>query len=156
MEFPQNKVSGFHVLRLNFHGNQCNIFCCSFKQLDFFSFCVETLKWQNQSPWGVLQKRCFPLNFIYFSEHTFSWAHMNCCFWIYKLQLKTCVRPLFFIKFLFFHQMIGLQKLWKMFFISSKKLFLFLRYSNFCNFFSSLLKFYPVCFHCILCWWLSK
>ena len=28
-----------------------------------------------------------------------------------------------FIKFLFFHQMIGLQKLWKIFFISSKKLF---------------------------------
>ena len=34
------------------------------------------------------------------------------------LKLKLC--PLFFIKFLFFHQMIGLQKLWKMFLISSK------------------------------------
>ena len=33
-----------------------------------------------------------------------------------------------------FHQMIALQKLWKMFFISFKKLFLFLRYSNFCIF----------------------
>ena len=32
--------------------------------------------------------------------------------------------PPFFIKFYFFHQMIALQKLWKMF-ISSKKLFLF-------------------------------
>ena len=31
----------------------------------------------------------------------------------------------------FFHQMIALQDLWKLFFISSKKLFLFLRYSNF-------------------------
>ena len=30
------------------------------------------------------------------------------------------------------HQMIALQKLWKMFFISSKKLFAFSRYSNFC------------------------
>ena len=40
----------------------------------------------------------------------------------------------FFIKFSFFHQMIGLQKLLKMFFISSKKLFSFSRYSNFCNF----------------------
>ena len=29
-----------------------------------------------------------------------------------------------------FHQMIALQKLWKMFFISSKKLFSFSRYSN--------------------------
>ena len=37
-----------------------------------------------------------------------------------------------FIKFLFFHQMIALQKLWKMLFISSKKPFSFLRYSNFC------------------------
>ena len=34
----------------------------------------------------------------------------------------------------FFHQMIALQKLWKMFFISSKKLFSFSRYSNFYNF----------------------
>ena len=31
-----------------------------------------------------------------------------------------------FIKFLFLHQMIALQKLWKMLFISSEKLFLFL------------------------------
>ena len=38
---------------------------------------------------------------------------------------------LFFITFLFFHQMITLQKLWKMFFISSKKLFSFSRYLNF-------------------------
>ena len=39
----------------------------------------------------------------------------------------------FFIKFLFFHQMIAIQKLWKMlFFISSEKLFS--RYSHFCIF----------------------
>ena len=37
-----------------------------------------------------------------------------------------------FIKFLFFHQMRLLQKLWKMLFISSKQLFSFWRYSNFC------------------------
>ena len=37
-----------------------------------------------------------------------------------------------FIKFLFFHQKIALQKLWKMLFISSKKLFSFSRYSIFC------------------------
>ena len=36
------------------------------------------------------------------------------------------------IKFLFFHQMIAFQKLWKMLFISSKKLFSFSRYSIFC------------------------
>ena len=31
-----------------------------------------------------------------------------------------------------FHQMIAFQKLWKIFFISSKNLFLISRYSNFC------------------------
>ena len=36
-----------------------------------------------------------------------------------------------------FDQMIGLQKLWKKFFISSKNLFSFSRYSIFCNFFPS-------------------
>ena len=43
---------------------------------------------------------------------------------------------LFFINFLFFHQMIALTKLWFFFdfFISSKKLFSFLRYLNFCVF----------------------
>ena len=36
------------------------------------------------------------------------------------------------------HQLIALKKLWKMFFISSKKLYLFSRYSNFCfSFFRS-------------------
>ena len=44
--------------------------------------------------------------------------------------LKTCVRYI-----LFFHQMKTLQKLWKMLFISSKKLFVFSRHSNFFNFF---------------------
>ena len=39
---------------------------------------------------------------------------------------KACVR--------YFHQMIALQKVWKILFISYKKLFPFLRYSNFCIF----------------------
>ena len=47
------------------------------------------------------------------------------------------LRPLFFIKFLFFHQVIALLKQWKMVFISSLKLFSVLRYANFCNFFPS-------------------
>ena len=48
-------------------------------------------------------------------------------------DIKACVR--YFVSiFLFFHQMIALQELWKMFFISSKKLFPFSRYWNFCNF----------------------
>ena len=37
-----------------------------------------------------------------------------------------------FYQIFIFHQMLALQKLWKMFFISSKKLFTFLRYSIFC------------------------
>ena len=60
------------------------------------------------------------------------------CAYSHITIIKGCV--CYFIKFLFFHQMIGLQKLWKMFFISSKKLFSFSRYSNFCNF--------PLPFHC--------
>ena len=50
---------------------------------------------------------------------------------------KACVRY-----FLFFQQMAVLQKLRKMLFISSKKLFSFLRYSNFCIFI--LPSFFPL------------
>ena len=46
---------------------------------------------------------------------------------------------------LFFHQMIALQKLWKMLFVSSKKLFSFMRYSNFCI---SVLPSFSPCGHC--------
>ena len=60
--------------------------------------------------------------------------------WRYDQKLTTYLKLLsatFYqiIKFLFFHEMIALQKLWKMFFISSKKLFSFSRYSSFCNIF---------------------
>ena len=54
-----------------------------------------------------------------------------------------------FIKILFFHQMIVLQKLWKMLFISSKKLFSFSRYSIF--YISFLPSFLPVA-HCFRGW----
>ena len=43
-----------------------------------------------------------------------------------------CFLSAIFIIFLYFHQMIALQKLWKMLFVSSKKLFSFSRYSIFC------------------------
>ena len=59
----------------------------------------------------------------------------------FLLSLKACV-PYFLSNFLFFHQMIALQKLWQVFFISSKKLFSFSKYSNFYNFFSSS-RFFP-------------
>ena len=51
-----------------------------------------------------------------------------------KTTYSLCLQ--FFIK-LFFNQMIALQNLWKVFFISSKKLSSFSRYSNFSNLFSS-------------------
>ena len=47
-------------------------------------------------------------------------------------MFKACI-CYFFIKFLFVHQMIALWKLWKIFFISSEKHFLFSRYSDFCS-----------------------
>ena len=48
-----------------------------------------------------------------------------------KVNLKACLRY-FLSNFLFFHQMIALQMLLKIFFTSSKKLFSFSRYSHFC------------------------
>ena len=38
-----------------------------------------------------------------------------------------------FYQIFIFHQLTAIQKLWKMFFITSKKLFSFSRYSNFCR-----------------------
>ena len=52
-------------------------------------------------------------------------------------QLKSCVH--YFNGIFILSTVIALQKLWKILFISSKKLFSFLRYSNFC--FSLLLSF---------------
>ena len=54
-----------------------------------------------------------------------------------------------FYQILIFHQMIALQKLWKMLFILSKKLFSFLRYLNFCIFVFP--SFFPVS-HCFKGW----
>ena len=54
-----------------------------------------------------------------------------------------------FHQFFIFNQIIAFQKLWKMFFISSKKLFSFLRYSNFCIFVFP--AFFPVS-HCFRGW----
>ena len=54
-----------------------------------------------------------------------------------------------FHHYFIFNQMIALQKLWKMFFISSKKLFSFSRYSSFCI--SVFPSFLPVS-HCFTGW----
>ena len=72
----------------------------------------------------------------FFDEKSFHVTEIT-KYWFWSLCL------LFFIKFLFFHQMIALKELWKMFFISFslQKLFPFLTYSNFCNFFPSFPNF---------------
>ena len=47
-----------------------------------------------------------------------------------KLEVKACVR--YFLTNFLYHEMVALHKLSKMFFISSKQLFSFLRYLIFC------------------------
>ena len=85
--------------------------------------------------WFIIYKEIVYFSFYFFA----SLKIIGCCssqVSIYVscfFHFRACVRY-FFIKFLFFHQMIALQKRWKMFFISSKKLFSFTRYSDFCNF----------------------
>ena len=65
------------------------------------------------------------------------------------LQLYLKLTSAIFYQTFIFHQMIALQKLWKMFFISPKKLFSFLRYSHSCVFFFP--SFFPVS-HCFRSW----
>ena len=67
--------------------------------------------------------------------------------WFYKASLKL-VSAIFY-QFVIFHQMITPQKLWKIFFIWSKILFSFLRYSHFSIF--VLLSLFPVS-HCFRGW----
>ena len=61
--------------------------------------------------------------------------YFNCFTWFNSLSklVKNSLKLMstIFYQIFIFHQMIALQKLWKMFFISSKKLFSFLRYLNF-------------------------
>ena len=83
------------------------------------------------------------LTFLSFSQCK---GHISA--WIIKppdyvqLTIKSkFVFAIFYQIFIFWSNNIGLQKLWKMYFISSKKLLSFSRYSNFCNFFPSFLHF---------------
>ena len=81
---------------------------------------------------------------ISYSPHTPTSGIYFCMAWYLKLVSDI------FTRFLFFHWMIALQELWKMLFISSKKLFSFSRYSNVCI---SVLPFFflPVG-HCFRGW----
>ena len=67
-------------------------------------------------------------NIIFFTcTHSFVYCASYCS---YSLKLVSAI----FYQIVILNQMIALQKLGKMFFISYKKLFSFLRYSNFCIF----------------------
>ena len=68
---------------------------------------------------------------------------------VFFVLFKACVR--YFLSNFYSHQIITFQKLWKMFFISSKKLFSFSRYSDFCIF---IFPSFPSLSHCFRC--LSK
>ena len=76
-------------------------------------------------------------------------------FWVqdnsFRKTLKLKLMSAIFYQIFIFHQTIALQKLWKMVFILSKKLFSFSRCSRFCI--SVLLFFFPVS-HCF--WGCSK
>ena len=68
-----------------------------------------------------------------------------------KMSIKKTMLKLvsaIFYQISIFHW-IAFQKLWEIFFILSKKLFSFLRYSNFCN--PVFPSFFPVC-HCFRGW----
>ena len=79
--------------------------------------------------------------------------HHNCCFLgIHSNTASRCNLKLvsaIFYQIFVFHQMIVLQKTWKMFFISSKKLFPFLRYSNLCI---NVFPFFLPVDHCFRDW----
>ena len=89
----------------------------------------------NEKPFSCLYHEC---NVTLFSSEVSSYAE------------KTSLIPVcaIFNQIFIFHQMLALQKLWKVFFISSKKLFLFSRYSIFCIF---IFRFFPVS-HCFRGW----
>ena len=76
---------------------------------------------------------------------TFTSQHKQLILKIFSLKLVSAIFHQMFI----FYQMIALQKLWKTFFISSKKLFSFLTYLNFCIFVFP--SFFPVS-HCFRGW----
>ena len=64
-------------------------------------------------------------------RHFFSSSHLK---WVNVMKISLQFASAIFYQTVILNQMLALQKLWKMFFISSKKLFSFSRYSSFCIF----------------------
>ena len=74
---------------------------------------------------------------LYFWENIFILGPKSVSSFSCNIQQQTCLLKLvsaIFSEIFIFHQTVALQKLWKMFFISSTKLFSFSRYSNLCIF----------------------
>ena len=74
---------------------------------------------------------------LYFWENIFILGPKSVSSFSCNIQQQTYLLKLvsaIFSEVFIFHQTVALQKLWKMFFISSTKLFLFSRFSNFCIF----------------------
>ena len=92
------------------HERVCGM--CIWLLFQTFKMTLGLYHYSYQCPWAF--NHCRPLHWVDSSD--------SC------LKLVSAIFYQIFIS----HQMIALQKLWKMFFISSKKLFSFLRYSNFC------------------------
>ena len=87
-----------------------------------------------------LRHRCFPVNFVKFAIISFYSKLLDDCFYVDIRQIQNILKlvsAILYQFFIFSPNFFTLQKLWKMLFISSKKLFSFSRYSNFCIFFSS-------------------
>ena len=85
--------------------------------------------------WKKLYSNCVSAFYSAYTQPTFTCSKSTIetrkmCGIYSRLKLVPAILYQIFI----FHQMIALQKLWKMFFISSKKLFSFSRYSHFCIF----------------------
>ena len=109
--------------------------------MTYFVFCVLFLGKSRTSSKVLLHIQSVFKRFCWYMICTSS-GHL---FILVYLKLVSAI----FIKFLFFRQMIVLQKLRKMLLISSKKLFSFSRYSNFCI---SVLSFFPPVGHCFRGW----
>ena len=89
----------------------------------------------NQAEFCKVHHFADDINLLHFSK---SKLNKNVNLDMKNLKLVSAI----FYQFFIFHQMIALQELWKMFFISSKKIFSFSKYSNFCIFI--FLSFFPL------------
>ena len=94
----------------------------------FLHFSISFTYCSNYSNLFAWKQNCCPLKYVCFVQ-----GYQIFLSKVFKIRIVTLLKLVsaIFYQILFFPQMIALQKLWTMFFILSKKLFLFSRYSNF-------------------------